>query len=33
VVEVFGKKTRTTPEAVIANCQRRLRMYDVAIGD
>jgi len=33
VVEVFGKKTRTTPEAVIANCQRRLRMYDVATGD
>ncbi len=33
VAEVFGKKTRTTPEAVIANCQRRLRVYDAVTGD
>jgi len=28
IVEVFHKTTRTTPQEVIANCQRRLRMYD-----
>jgi phage-related protein len=28
IVEVFNKTTRTTPQEVIANCQRRLRMYD-----
>jgi len=28
VLEVFGKTTRTTPEAVIRNCRRRLREYD-----
>jgi phage-related protein len=32
VVEVFEKKTRTTPKQVIANCQRRLRLYDEAAG-
>lgn len=31
IVEVFNKTTRTTPELVIDNCQRRLRDYD-AIG-
>ncbi len=33
VVEVFGKKTRTTPRAVIKTCQRRLRQYDAIAGD
>jgi phage-related protein len=33
IAEVFGKKTRTTPETVIANCQRRLRAYDAVTGD
>lgn len=28
IVEVFNKTTRTTPAEVIANCQRRLRLYD-----
>jgi len=32
IAEVFGKKTRTTPETVIANCQRRLRAYDAVTG-
>ena len=32
VAEVFGKKARTMPEAVIANCQRRLRVYDAVTG-
>src|SRR3954469_20264663 len=30
VVEVFEKKTRATPPSVVANCQRRLRLYDCA---
>jgi phage-related protein len=30
VVEVFEKKTQKTPRQVIANCQRRLRLYDAA---
>ena len=33
VVEVFEKKTRTTPRRHIAECQRRLRLYDQAAGD
>jgi len=33
VVEVFEKKTRVTPRQVIANCKRRLRLYDQAAGD
>ncbi|UPT75895.1 MAG: type II toxin-antitoxin system RelE/ParE family toxin [Elusimicrobiota bacterium] len=28
IVEVFRKKTQTTPGAVIAACRRRLRSYD-----
>ncbi len=28
IVEVFEKKTRTTPKRVIENAQRRLRRYD-----
>jgi phage-related protein len=30
IAEVFGKTTRTTPARVLANCKRRLRMYDGA---
>ena len=33
VVEVFEKKTRPTPHRLIAECQRRLRLYDLAAGD
>jgi phage-related protein len=28
VLEVFEKKTRQTPQHVIASCKRRLRVYD-----
>ena len=30
IVEVFGKTTRTTPARVLADCKRRLRLYDEA---
>ncbi|MGH8727613.1 MAG: type II toxin-antitoxin system RelE/ParE family toxin [Burkholderiales bacterium] len=30
IADVFGKKTRTTPQSVIENCQRRFREYDDA---
>ena len=30
IAEVFSKKTRTTPKAVIDACQRRLKEYDNA---
>ena len=30
IVEVFGKKTRTTPQSVIQNCRKRLKDYDDA---
>ena len=30
VADVFEKKTQKTPRQVIANCQRRLRLYDAA---
>ncbi len=33
VVDVFEKKTRTTPRQIIANCKRRLRLYDRAAED
>lgn len=33
VVEVFEKKTRNTPHRLIAECQRRLRLYDQAARD
>lgn len=32
VVDVFEKKTERTPHQIIANCQRRLRLYDSAAG-
>jgi phage-related protein len=28
ILEVFEKKTRTTPKDVIENCKRRIRLYD-----
>jgi phage-related protein len=30
ILEVFSKKSRTTPKAIIAVCKRRLREYDNA---
>ena len=30
IADVFEKKTQKTPRQVIANCQRRLRLYDAA---
>jgi len=33
VVEVFEKKTRATPRQIMANCRRRLRLYEEAAGD
>lgn len=33
VAEVFEKKTRQTPEAIIRLCRQRLRHYDEAAGD
>jgi phage-related protein len=30
IVEVFTKKTRVTPKAVIGTCQKRLKEYDHA---
>ena len=33
VLDVFEKKTRATPRRVIADCQRRLRLYDQAATD
>lgn len=32
VVEVFEKKSRTTPHYIVDNCRRRLRIYDEAVG-
>jgi phage-related protein len=32
VADLFEKKTRATPRQVIADCQRRLRLYDQAAG-
>ena len=29
IADVFAKTTRKTPDAVIADCKRRLRMYDL----
>jgi phage-related protein len=31
--EVFNKKTRATPQQVIAVCQKRLRTYDAVTGE
>ena len=33
VIEVFEKKTRATPPRIIANCKRRLRLYEDPTGD
>ena len=33
VVDVFVKKTQKTPRHIIANCQRRLRLYDETAGE
>lgn len=33
IVEVFSKKTQTTPEHVLATCERRLRSYDAGGED
>lgn len=33
IVEAFRKTTRQTPKHVLANCQRRLRLYDEARAD
>jgi phage-related protein len=30
IVELFGKKSRTTPHGVIENCRKRLKEYDDA---
>jgi len=30
VVDVFEKRTQKTPRQVIADCQRRLRVYDAS---
>ncbi len=30
ILEVFAKKTRTTPKTIIDTCARRLREYDRA---
>jgi phage-related protein len=33
IAEVFAKTTSKTPQSVIDNCKRRLRLYDEAAGD
>ena len=30
ILDVFGKKTHTTPQIVIENCRKRLKEYDDA---
>jgi len=30
ILDIFDKKTNETPDRVIKNCQRRLRLYDEA---
>jgi phage-related protein len=32
IVEVFAKKTSTTPKMIIKSCQRRIRQYDDVAG-
>jgi phage-related protein len=32
ILVVFAKKTQSTPKDVIANCQRRIKLYDKAAG-
>ncbi len=33
ILEVFAKKTRTTPAKVIETCKRRLRSYEQAVRE
>jgi len=33
ILEIFEKKTRTTPRGVIETCRARLVQYDKAVGD
>ena len=33
VADVFEKKTRETPERIIRDCHRRLRLYDETAGE
>ena len=33
IAEVFHKKSRATPAAVITTCKRRLQSYDLAAGE
>ena len=33
VLDVFSKKTRTTPQKVIDTCRKRLKQYDAVAGD
>lgn len=33
ILEVFAKKTRATPQAVIERCRRRLNLYERAGGE
>jgi phage-related protein len=33
IAEVFAKKTRVTPDAVMEACRRRLRIYDSVTGE
>jgi phage-related protein len=33
VAEVFSKKTRATPKAILATCRRRFRTYDAVAAE
>lgn len=33
VAEVFSKKSRATPKAVLETCRRRFRAYDLAVAE
>ncbi|WP_394368079.1 type II toxin-antitoxin system RelE/ParE family toxin [Leptolyngbya boryana] len=33
IIEVFNKTTRTTPDQIIENCQKRLSKYDTDIQE
>ena len=32
ILEVYSKKTQTTPKSVVEACRRRLREYDIIVG-
>jgi phage-related protein len=32
ILDVFSKKTQATPRDVLENCQRRIRLYERAVG-